>query len=215
MKDTYYHKGMRRRLVDELKQKGISDEKVLQAIDALPRHFFLDKAFEEQAYEDKAFPIGQEQTISQPYTVAFQTQLLGVETGDRILEIGTGSGYQAAILGLLGAEVFTIERQEALYQKTKLFLKQIGIHRVKCFFGDGNDGLPSFAPFHKILVTAGSTEIPDKLLQQLHIGGTMVIPVGSSEQKMKQIIKMDATKIKIETYGTFKFVPFQKGINKM
>lgn len=215
MKDTYYHKGMRRKLVDELKQKGISDEKVLQAIGALPRHFFLDKAFEEQAYEDKAFPIGQQQTISQPYTVAFQTELLSVKIGDRILEIGTGSGYQAAILALLGAEVFTVERQEVLYQKTKLLLKQIGIHKVRCFFGDGNNGLPTFAPFDKILVTAGSTEIPDNLLQQLNINGIMVIPVGSSEQEMKQIVKLNSTETQIETYGTFKFVPFQKGINKM
>lgn len=214
MEDTYRHKGMRRQLVEEIRKKGITDEKVLAAIGALPRHFFLDKAFEELAYEDKALPIGQEQTISQPYTVAFQTMLLDVHKRHKVLEVGTGSGYQAAILALLGARVYTIERQEALYKQAKVMLNNISPGNVRCFYRDGYKGLPEFAPFDRILVTAGADAIPEALLQQLKPGGILVIPVGAELQVMHKITRQPDGSFVDEEKGYFRFVPFVKGLNR-
>ena len=169
--DTYRHKGLRRRLVASIRSKGIRDEAVLAAVGALPRHLFLDKAFEEWAYQDKPFPIGNKQTISQPFTVAYQTTLLKIKKREKVLEIGTGSGYQAAILALLGARVYTIERQQVLYQRTRELLSTLGFNGIRTFYKDGMKGLAEFAPFDKILVTAGATEIPEELTQQLAVGG--------------------------------------------
>ena len=214
MKDSYRHKGLRKQLVEHLREKGIEDERVLRAIGQLPRHFFLDKAFEEWAYQDKPFPIGKEQTISQPYTVAYQTSLLEVSKRDKILEIGTGSGYQAAILALLGGRVYTVERQELLYKKAKALLEQLAIGNIRCYLRDGYKGLPEFAPFDKIIVTAGAKEVPQPLLEQLSIGGSMIIPVGGKAQRMKRITKVDADKYEYEDFANFRFVPFLKGINK-
>ncbi|HMQ81509.1 MAG TPA: protein-L-isoaspartate(D-aspartate) O-methyltransferase [Saprospiraceae bacterium] len=215
LKDTYRHKGMRRKLVEELRQKGIEDEDVLSAIAMLPRHFFLDKTFEEWAYQDKPFPIGNKQTISQPYTVAYQTALLQVKKRDKILEVGTGSGYQAAILALMGARVFTIERQELLYQSAKQLLEALQLGNVRCFLRDGYKGLPEFAPFDKIIVTAGAEELPKTLLEQLGIGGIMVIPVGKEVQKMHQIKRLDQDNFEEKVLDDFRFVPFLKGLNKL
>lgn len=215
MDDTYRHKGMRRNLVNALREKGIKDDRVLDAIAALPRHFFLDKAFEERAYEDIAFPIGNDQTISQPYTVAYQTILLGVEKRDRILEIGTGSGYQAAILSILGGRIFTVERQETLFAKTRKLLETLALGKIQCFLRDGTKGLPEFAPFDKILVTAGATEIPEALLQQLKIDGRLVIPVGDDkEQKMIRMTRLSEDEFKKEVFDDFRFVPLLAGIVK-
>ena len=216
MEDTYRHKGLRRQLLEDLHSRGIKDEKVLEAMNTLPRHFFLDKAFEEWAYIDKAFPIGNEQTISQPYTVAYQTILLDVHKRDNILEIGTGSGYQAAILSLLGARVYTLERQEVLYKRTKALLRQLGFPSIRIYFRDGYLGLPEFAPYDKILVTAGATEIPEALRKQLKIGGMMVIPVGSNpnRQVMFRITRLSETEFKDEPLEDCRFVPFLKGVNK-
>ena len=215
MEDSYKHKGLRQKLVRGLKTKRIEDAKVLEAILEVPRHFFLDKAFAEWAYKDTAFPIDADQTISQPYTVAFQTQLLSVRKGDRILEIGTGSGYQACILAEMGAKVYTIERQEKLFIQTNKLLKKIGFVRIRTLFGDGYKGAPRFAPFDKILVTAGAEEVPETLLSQLKIGGCLVIPEGKgSIQEMKRITRTSETKFKKENFGKFKFVPFLKGVNK-
>ena len=214
MEDTYRHKGMRRQLVEDIRKKGITDEKVLAAIGALPRHFFLDKAFEELAYEDKALPIGQDQTISQPYTVAFQTVLLDVHKRNKVLEVGTGSGYQAAILALLGARVYTVERQEALYKQAKTMLDRISPGNVRCFYRDGYKGLPEFAPFDRILVTAGADAIPEALLQQLSPGGILVIPVGSELQVMHKITRQADGSFVDEEKGFFRFVPFVKGLNR-
>ena len=198
-------------MVQELRDSGIKDERVLKAIGELPRHFFLEKAFEEWAYQNKAFPIGNEQTISQPFTVAFQTILLDVQKRDKILEIGTGSGYQAAILSLLGGRVYTIERQEALYQQAKSLLEKLKFYSIRCYYRDGYKGLPEFAPFDKILVTAGATEIPQTLKEQLKIGGIMVIPVGAKVQKMYRITRVSETEYQEEVFGQFRFVPFLKG----
>lgn len=214
LKDTYRHKGMRRRLVDDLRRRGITDEAVLAAIGAVPRHFFLDKAFEEHAYEDKPFPIGNRQTISQPFTVAYQTSLLHVRPDDRVLEIGTGSGYQAAILAALGARVFTVERQEALYQKSSALLEQLGFKTVRCFFRDGMAGLPEHAPFNKIIVTAGAEEVPPLLLQQLTIGGIMVIPVGRTDQQMYCIRRKNGQDYDTQKLDMFRFVPFLGGLER-
>lgn len=206
---------MRRKLVGQLSNKGITDQAVLQAIGNLPRHFFLDKAFEEWAYQDKPFPIGKEQTISQPYTVAYQTSLLNVEKRDKVLEIGTGSGYQAGILAMLGARVYTIERQELLYKRAKALLQKLELGNIRCYLRDGYKGLPEFAPFDRILVTAGATEIPDPLLLQLRVGGQMVIPVGQKAQKMLRLTRLnEAGEYEEERFANFKFVPFLKGINK-
>ncbi len=214
MTDTYRHKGLRKRMVDALRHRGITDEAVLAAMAAIPRHFFLEKAFEEHAYEDKAFPIGCEQTISQPYTVAYQTVLLDIKNGDHVLEIGTGSGYQAAVLAALGAKVFTVERQEALYLQTKKLLADMGFSTVKCFFRDGSKGLPEKAPFDKVIVTAGAPVIPEPLVKQLSIGGILVIPVGESVQKMLKITRLSATEFKQEHLGDFRFVPFLEGVSR-
>ncbi len=207
---------MRRKLVEQLSAKGIRDEQILNAIGTLPRHFFLDKAFEEWAYQDKPFPIGNEQTISQPYTVAYQTSLLEVKKRDKILEIGTGSGYQAGILAMLGARVYTIERQELLHRRAKKLLDQLQLGNIRCYLRDGYKGLPEFAPFDKILVTAGAPEIPEPLLLQLKVGGQLVIPVGEKAQKMLRLTRLNkAGDVETEKFADFKFVPFLKGINKV
>lgn len=206
LQDTYRHKGLRKKLIEQIRAKGISDEAVLTAMMDVPRHFFFDSGFLEFAYEDKPFPIGAGQTISQPYTVAFQTALLKVTPGMQVLEVGTGSGYQACILARMGARVFTIERQKVLYQRTKEFIPQLG-YIIKTFYGDGYKGLPAFAPFDRILVTAGAPFIPEPLLAQLKPGGILVIPVGDDVQKMKRIIRVTAQEYQEEDHGSFRFVP--------
>lgn len=207
LEDTYLHKGKRRALVAELRAKGIKSERVLEAINTLPRHFFFDTALISHAYEDKAFPIGEGQTISQPFTVAFQTQLLDVQPGDKILEIGTGSGYQGTILHLLGAEVYTIEYQKKLFEGTQRFLKRLGIE-LNLFYGDGTGGLPQFAPYDKIIVTAGAPVVPESLIQQLKIGGILVIPVGDRKrQAMVKIVKKSSKEVVREEFDGFAFVP--------
>lgn len=212
MTDSFLYKGLRKKLVDNLRIKGIVNEAVLEAIEKVPRHFFVGSSFANHAYEDKPFSIGAGQTISQPFTVAFQTQLLDIKKFEKVLEIGTGSGYQAAILSELGAKVYTIERQRELFSKAQLTLAQIHCH-VHCFFGDGYEGKPMFAPFDKILVTAGAGEIPQKLLEQLAVGGKMVIPVGDSEsQEMILIDKISPIKHNITKCGTFLFVPMLQGV---
>ena len=213
--DTYRHKGLRKKLIETIEGKGIKDERVLQAMNAIPRHFFLEKAFEEWAYQDKAFPIGNEQTISQPFTVAYQTSLLEIKKREKVLEIGTGSGYQAAVLAVLGARVHTIERQENLYRTTNEFFEAINFGNIRTYFKDGYKGLPEFAPFDKIIVTAGASEIPQKLKDQLKIGGMMVIPVGDeSGQKMIRLTKVSEEEFLKEEYENFRFVPFLSGVNK-
>ncbi len=202
---------MRRKLVAHLRHRGISDERILAAIEVIPRHCFLDSAFEEKAYEDIALPIACHQTISQPYTVAFQTQLIEVQPGDKVLEVGTGSGYQAAVLAAMGAQVYTIERHKQLYAQAKKRLEQLGIKGVYFFYGDGYKGLPQFAPFDKILVTAGAEQIPRQLLKQLKVGGMMVIPVGKNVQEMQRIKRLDKETFKKETFGHFRFVPMLPG----
>lgn len=211
MRDTYRHKGMRKKMVDAVKAMGIQDEAILQAMGKLPRHFFLDEAFDEWAYENKAFSIGYEQTISQPFTVAFQTSLLKVGKRMKVLEVGTGSGYQAAILALLGARVYTIERQEGLFQKTTQLLRAIGFPQIRCFLKDGYKGLPEYAPFDRILITAAAPEIPSALLNQLAIGGIMVIPVGTAQQEMTVITRVNESKYHFEKAGIFHFVPMLPG----
>ncbi|HSJ66485.1 MAG TPA: protein-L-isoaspartate(D-aspartate) O-methyltransferase [Anditalea sp.] len=207
LEDSYRHKGQRRELVNVIRKKGIKDEAVLNAINTIPRHFFFDSALHSHSYEDKAFPIGEGQTISQPYTVAFQTELLEVKRGDKILEIGTGSGYQAAVLYLLEAEVHTIEYQPKLFERTKKFLPRLGV-KVKFYQGDGSKGLPAKAPFDKIIVTAGAPVVPNELLKQLKIGGVLVIPVGDrNTQKMMKLTKVTESKILQEEYDNFAFVP--------
>jgi protein-L-isoaspartate(D-aspartate) O-methyltransferase len=207
LEDTYLHKGKRKALVAELRKKGIQNEAVLEAINTLPRHFFFDTALISHAYEDKAFPIGEGQTISQPYTVAFQSSLLEVAPGDKILEIGTGSGYQACILHLLGAKVISIEYQKKLFEHTSRFLQRLGI-QLQLFYGDGTGGVPAYAPYDKIIVTAGARVVPEALIQQLKIGGILVIPVGDrSKQAMVKITKKSATEIQREEFEGFAFVP--------
>ena len=198
---------MRRHLVEQLRKKGITDEEVLSAIGSVPRHLFMDSGFESHAYQDKAFPIAAEQTISQPYTVAFQSQLLQVQQGQSVLEIGTGSGYQTAVLTLLGADVYSIERQHQLYRYSMRQLPKLGYCPKKLVFGDGYKGLPEFAPFDRILVTAGATEIPKALLNQLAIGGRMVIPVGAGTQEMILMVRISAKEFEKQKHGTFQFVP--------
>lgn len=211
MLDTYLHKGQRKKLVEVIAKKGITQPKVLAAIDKIPRHWFIpDTALHQYAYEDKPFPIGSGQTISQPYTVAFQTELLELKERDKVLEIGTGSGYQTAVLVEMGAKVFSIERQKALYDRTNLLLKRLN-YPAKLFYGDGYKGLPSFAPFDKIIVTAGAPYIPEDLLKQLKVGGMLVIPVDAGEtQIMKKMIKTSETTFETEDMGAFKFVPLLK-----
>ena len=210
--DSYRHKGLRKKLVDTVRGKGITNEKVLAAIEKIPRHFFLDSAFDDVAYEDKAFPIGEGQTISQPYTVAYQTQLLDVKTFDKVLEIGTGSAYQASVLAELGVQVFTIERQKKLFDSNKKFDYIKRYPNIKFFYGDGYEGLPTFAPFDKVLITAAAPEIPQKLIAQMKTGGVMVIPVGSGDvQVMKRLIKQPDGSMLEEVFDRFSFVPMLGG----
>ena len=212
MEDSYRHKGMRRRLVNEIRKKGILDENILEAIYAVPRHLFLDSGFLNYAYEDKPFPIGSGQTISQPYTVAFQTELLQAKPGDKVLEIGTGSGYQACVLAALGVEVYSVERQKKLYEKARDLLPKLGFS-VHLFYGDGYLGLPQFAPFDAILITAAAPEIPQALFNQLKIGGYLVSPVGEGDvQTMIRFKKEKNNRISQERFGKFRFVPLLKNI---
>jgi protein-L-isoaspartate(D-aspartate) O-methyltransferase len=213
LEDTYQHKGLRKKLIDQLRNKGITSELVLEAMYNVPRHFFLDSAFDKIAYEDRAFPIGQDQTISQPYTVAYQTQLLNVHRGEKILEIGTGSAYQASILAEMGAWVFTIERQRKLYDKNKNFFFKGRYPNIKFFYGDGFDGLPTYAPFNKILITAATPEMPPKLVEQLKTGGLMVLPFGEEKksQRMLRITKNADGTYEEEWFDYFSFVPMLKG----
>ena len=207
MVDSFRHKGMRKKLVDELASKGINDARVLGAINSIPRHQFLDTAFVNFAYQDKAFPIGAGQTISQPYTVAFQSQLLQIKPYEKVLEVGTGSGYQAAVLTLLETDVYTIERQRELFKDTKEFLPKLG-YNCRFVYGDGYKGLPQFAPFDKIIITCGAPFIPNDLVDQLKVGGKMVAPIGNGDiQVMHLIEKLSATKTRITTHGEFSFVP--------
>jgi len=206
MIDTYRHKGMRKNMLNELRQKGIKDERVLEAMDKVPRHWFLDEAFLEIAYQNKAFPIGCEQTISHPYTVARQSELLKIKRGEKVLEIGTGCGYQTSILFFLGAKVFSIERQKDLYLNTKQMLSDLRL-RAHLKYGDGYKGLPAFGPFDKIIVTAGAPIIPKPLLKQLTVGGRLVIPVGEGKQVMTVIDKISELEFNKHELGEFAFVP--------
>ena len=210
MLDSYKHKGLRNKLVEELINKGIKDLSVLDAIANVPRHLFMDSGFIDHAYQDKAFPIGSGQTISQPFTVAFQTELLNVKKGDKILEIGTGSGYQAAVLCEIGAKVFTIERIKELYRKTSVFLPSINYRPKKMIYGDGNIGYVEESPYDGIIVTAGASEIPEKLFTQLKIGGRLVVPIGAEVQKMVLYIKKAENEYDIKDFGDFQFVPLLK-----
>ena len=212
--DTYRHKGLRKKLMDILRDKGITDENVLAAMNNIPRHFFLDSAFDEIAYEDRAFPISEGQTISQPYTVAYQTQLLQVKPYDKILEIGTGSIYQATVLAEMGAKVFTIERQKVLFEKTRTYIFKNKYPNLKFFFGDGYEGLPTYAPFDKIIITAAAPFIPPKLIAQMKTGGKMVIPVDEGEhQRMLRITKNTDGSTSEEAFQHFSFVPMLSGRN--
>lgn len=213
--DTHRHRGLRQQLVKELKTKGIRDERILDAFMQIPRHFFLEKTFAEWAYKDVAFPIDADQTISQPFTVAMQTSLLNIKKGDKVLEIGTGSGFQASVLYYIGAKVYTIERQKKLFEKTEKFLHDLGFGNVRTLFGDGYEGAPRFAPFDKIIITAGAVEIPKKLIDQLKPNGLMVIPLGdeSGVQKMLRITKNEDGSLTRENFGNYRFVPFLKGVN--
>ncbi len=213
IKDDFIHKGKRRQLVDLMREKGIVDAAVLAAMNQVPRHLFLDSSFLEHAYQNKAFPIGADQTISHPYTVAFQSQLLKVQQGQKVLEIGTGSGYQCAVLLEMKARVYTIERQNELYKKTNLLFKKLNYWPKKFVFGDGYKGLPEEAPFDAIIVTCGAVEIPAALLSQLKIGGRLVIPVGNDPQIMTLIVREQENNFTKETFGEFRFVPFLEGKN--
>lgn len=210
--DSYLHKGMRKKLVDAVREKGITDEHVLAAIMNIPRHFFLDSAFEKQAYEDRAFPIGEEQTISQPYTVAYQSQLLEIKPFDKVLEVGTGSAYQACVLAELKAKVFSIERQKKLFEKNKQFKFLSKYPSLRMFFGDGFEGLPTYAPFDKIIITAAAPFIPEKLIAQLKPGGFMVLPLNEGEyQRMLRIKKLPDGSLLEERFDQFSFVPMLEG----
>lgn len=213
MKDTSKHQGLRNQLVKTLEEKGITDKNVLEAIRKIPRHLFLDSGFEDFAYQDKAFPIGAGQTISQPYTVAFQSQLLEVKKDHKILEIGTGSGYQTAVLVTMGAKVYSVERQNELFKATSAFLPKLGIRAKHLSFGDGYKGLPNHAPFDSIIVTAGAPTIPKHLMAQLKIGGRLVIPLGEKEQVMTLLIRKNATQFEKHEFGDFRFVPLLKNKN--
>lgn len=212
--DTYRHKGLRKKLIESIRAKGITDEKVLEAMMNIPRHYFLDTALEQIAYQDRAFPIGEGQTISQPYTVAYQTQLLEIHPYDKVLEIGTGSAYQAIVLAELGVNVYTIERQKKLFDLNKHFILRKKYPNIKFFYGDGFEGLPTFAPFDKILITAAAPIVPPKLVEQLKTGGKMVIPLDDNGvQKMMRLTKMQDGSLEEERFSDFSFVPMLKGRN--
>lgn len=215
MKDTAKHQGLRNQLVRILEQKGITDKNVLEAIKKIPRHLFLNSGFEDYAYQDKAFPIGAGQTISQPYTVAFQSQLLEVQKDHKVLEVGTGSGYQTAVLFHMGAKVYSIERQNELFKSTSLLLPKLGIRPKHLSFGDGYKGLPNYAPFDSIIVTAGAPMIPKPLMAQLKIGGRLVIPVGDENQTqtMTVLVRKNETQFEKHEYGEFRFVPLLENKN--
>lgn len=213
VRDLAKHQGLRNQLVEVLMKKGITDKNVLQAIKTIPRHLFLDSSFENFAYQDTAFPIGAGQTISQPYTVAFQSQLLEVKRDDKVLEIGTGSGYQTAVLYSMGARVFSVERQNELYKKTATLLPKLGVRARHLTFGDGYKGLPNFAPFDSIIVTAGAPFIPQPLMAQLKIGGRLVIPVGEEQQIMTLLIRKNETQFEKHEFGDFRFVPMLEDRN--
>ena len=201
---------MRKKLVQTIQNKGITDKRILEAVNSIPRHLFLDSSFLEFAYEDKPFPIGSGQTISQPYTVAFQTEILDVKKGHKVLEIGSGSGYQACVLEEIGAKVFSIERQKKLYLRTKEFIKDLG-YGIRFFYGDGYKGVPSFAPYDRILITAAAPEIPDALINQLKTGGKIVVPLGEGDvQTMLRLTKLENGDLKDERFGAFRFVPMLK-----
>lgn len=204
--DSFKHKGLRRQMIDYLRTKGISDERVLQAMNEVPRHFFLDSSLDVLAYQDRALSILCEQTISQPSTVAFQTQLLNIQEDDKVLEIGTGSGYQTCVLCKMKARVYTIERYKPLHNSAQELFSLLKCH-PKCFFGDGYLGLPRYAPFDKIIVTCGADKLPEVLLQQMKVGGVMVIPIGNDTQTMYRITKTDENTFEQEAFGDFKFVP--------
>ncbi|GAL68683.1 protein-L-isoaspartate(D-aspartate) O-methyltransferase [Jejuia pallidilutea] len=214
MKDTFKHRGLRQQLVNVIRAKGIQDEKVLAAIGKIPRHLFMDSGFLDHAYQDKAFPIAADQTISQPYTVAFQTELMQVSPEDKVLEIGTGSGYQTAVLCELGARVYSIERQQELFKKTSKFLPKLGYRAKKLIFGDGYKGLPDEAPFDSIIVTAGAPFVPKPLLSQLKVdGGRLVIPVGDDVQVMTLFIRKGPKEFEQHEFGEFRFVPLLEDRN--
>lgn len=213
MKDTAKHQGLRNQLVSVLQQKGITDVNVLAAIKKIPRHLFLNSSFEAYAYQDKAFPIGAGQTISQPYTVAFQSELLQIKKDHKVLEIGTGSGYQTAVLCLLGAKVYSVERQNELFKQTSSLLPKLGIRPKHLTFGDGYKGLPTYAPFDSIIVTAGAPMIPQPLMAQLKIGGRLVIPLGEDVQIMTLLIRINETQFEKHELGEFRFVPLLEDKN--
>ena len=213
--DTYRHKGLRKKLMDILREKGITDENVLTAMNNIPRHFFLDTALDNFAYEDRAFPIEDGQTISHPYTVAYQSQLLRLKTSDKVLEIGTGSIYQASVLAELGVRVYTIERQKNLFEKSKLYIFKSKYSNIKFFYGDGFEGLPTYAPFDKIIITAAAPFIPPKLIQQLKTGGLMVVPLDEGEQqRMLRLTKKEDGTFTEEVFENFSFVPMLTGKNR-
>jgi len=214
VEDTYRHKGQRRQLVTTLRANGIKNEEILAVIERLPRHFFIDTTFQEAAYENRALPIDADQTISQPYTVAFQTELLEVKKREKILEIGTGSGYQAAVLSMLGARVYTVERIKSLYQQAKTTFEEVGLLGIRSYYRDGNKGMGEFAPFDKILVTAAAETIPTKLIEQLKVGGYLVIPVGKKDE-IQRMLRLQKTsedqEFTQEDFGAFRFVPMLSG----
>lgn len=214
MQDTFKHKGLRQQMVDRLRAEGITDEAVLTAMNEVPRHFFLDSALDSHAYEDRALKIGCDQTISHPSTVAMQSQLLAIERGMKVLEIGTGSGYQTAVLCRMGAKVFTVERQKGLFDQTRKLLATLR-YNARCFLGDGYKGLAEadYGPYDRIIVTCGAPEVPEALMRQLKVGGIMVIPLGDGEQEMLRITKEgdESAKWKVETFGTYSFVPMLDG----
>lgn len=212
MEDTFRHKGMRNQLVNQIAHKGIVDEPVLNAFREVPRHFFFDSAFTEHAYEDKPFPIGSGQTISQPFTVAFQTQLLEVQPGDKILEIGTGSGYQAAILAAMRARVYTMERHRDLYKRSQQIIERMGYKRIQFFLGDGFEGKPAYCPYDKIIITCGAPYMPESLLKQLKVGGCIVAPIGKGHiQEMQRWTQKEDGEFEKSSYGNFSFVPMLRG----
>lgn len=213
--DSYRHKGLRRQLVAVIRTKGITDEKVLAAMLEIPRHYFIDSAFDEAAYEDRAFPIAEGQTISQPYTVAYMTTLLNLKTHDRVLEIGTGSAYQACVLAEVGTQVFTIERQRKIFDENRKFTYLKQYPSIRFFYGDGYEGLPSYAPFDKIIVTAGAPEMPHKLVQQLKPGGIMLIPIGEGNvQQMVRVTRQEDGSVREDSFDHFSFVPMLQGKNQ-